>query len=264
MSEVWINDVDLADYGFVIGANPNHQATPSFSDPTMALLGVLGQAWSGEPTQAQSRRVTISGHVLAGSSAAKLAAIEAIKQLCAQGAVRIRFADRPDRELRDGRLTDFIAPPRRAIFSSLDADISIAFDCADPQLYDVNPQGIPLSTARASLPMGTGVSFPQLVVSGGGSTLNNPTFTYRNAAGDPIGTMGFTVNLGVNDYLAIDCARPMVTLSTAGVKTDGTALWTSGDFLAFRGADGWIELGQFPTLELSGGVGLATFAKAWL
>lgn len=268
MSELWIDDVDLADFGFVIGANPNHQATPSFTDTSVPLLGAIGPTWAGEPVQAASRHIAISGNVRQSSSALLLSAVDSLKQLAMSGAKRLRFADHPDREFRDARTTDFIAPPRNAIFANVAADLSVAFECADPLAYDVNPQGVPLSTQRASLLLGTAPSFPLLLVHGGGGTLTNPTFTYRDAEGTAQQTFSCTVALGANDYLLIDCVRIAVTLSTAGVKTDGLSLWTSGDFLAFLPSDAWPDLSQWPTLELSATAGtpfgLATYSRAWL
>jgi phage-related protein len=270
MSETWINDIDLggAAYGFVLGADPNHRATPSFSDASTVLLGAIGPAWSGEPTQAAARRVVISGNVRQSSGAALLTAIEAIKQIASNGPVRLRFADRPDREFRDGRLVDFIAPSRSAILSNLASDLSVAFECDDPLMYDVNPQGIALNTSRQSLPVGTAPSYPLIILNGGGGTLTNPTITYRNSAGDSKETMGFTVALGANDYLVIDCIRVQVTLYTAGVASDGLSLWTSGDFFVFRAIDGYLELAQYPTLELSASAGtpfgIAQYCRAFL
>lgn len=268
MSEVWINDVDLTDYGFALGVNPDHQASPTFTDASIALIGAVGPTWAGEPTQAASRRITIAGNVRLASPAALLTAVDTLKQLAATGAVRIRLADRPTQEFRDARHVSFTAPPRAAILSNLAADISVVFECLDPLRYDVQPQGIALSTGRAALPQGTAATFPLIIVHGGGSSLTNPFLTYRSAAGDALQTFGITGVLGVNDYVIIDCLRARLIKSVAGVQTDTLAWFTGGDFFALRPADGYYELGQFPTLELSSSagapVGVAIYSKAWL
>ncbi len=267
MSEVWVNDIDLADYGFVLGADPAHRAMPSFTDASMALLGAIGPTWAGEPVQVAPRRLTIAGSVRAASSSALLTAIDALKQIATQGAVRIRFADHADREFRDCRLVDFSAPSPAAVLSNLGANLSITFEDLDPLAYDLNQQGIPLSTGRAALPIGTAPSFPILVIHGGGASLSGITATYRDAVGVARQSMGFTLSLGANDYLIVDCLRARVIVSTAGVQADSLASWTSGDFFVIRSADGSSELGQYPTIELTGTgtpMGTIYYSRAWL
>lgn len=267
MSEAWIDDVDLADYGFVLGADPDHASTPDFADATAPLLGAVGPTWLGEPTQANSRRLLVSGHVKASDAATFRNALDYLKALATNGAVRLRFADRVDREFRDARLVSFKSSARAAILQNAAGDVAMTFECADPLRYDVSPQGIALSTARAALPIGTAPSFPLIVVHGNGATLSGITLTYRNAGGDSMQTMGFTGTLGTTDYLIIDCVKAQVTKSAGGVQSDALSWWTSGEFPVIRPADGWVELAQFPTLEISGTgtpVGTCTYARGWM
>lgn len=268
MSEVWINDVDLADYGFVLSADPGHAAAPSLSDGSAPLIGSLGSVWTGQPVQAAPRRLLIAGHIIASSSAQFLTYADALKALATVGAPRIRFADRPTQEFRDARVSgDVQLAPRNAILSNVAGDFRAQFECVDPLRYDVQPQGIPLSTARAALPIGTGPSHTLIAVHGNGGTLSAITITIRNASGDVVQTMGLTVSLGANDYILIDSLKTAITLYTAGVASNALSAWTSGDFLLARSIDGWNELGQNPTIEVAGtGTpgGLCTFARAWL
>lgn len=275
MSDAWINDIDLADYGFVMGQDAGHAESPQFSDPTAALLGALGPTWLMEPTQAAPRRLVVGGNVKASTAALYRAAIDQIKGIATQGAVRVRFADHTDQEFRDCRLVDFKAVPRAALLSNLAGDVVMTFEAADPLRYDVNPQGIPLSTSRAALPVGTAPSFPLIRIHGGGATVTGPIVaTMRNAAGDSVQT--FTISttslsggvLGANDYIDVDCARIRMLKSIGGTQTDATALWSSGDFFVIRPADASWELLEYPTLELSAAagspVGVCTYARAWL
>lgn len=267
MSEVWINDVDLGDYGFVLGQNPAHANTPDLSDASAPLLGQLGPTWLGEPSQAAARKFLVAGHLLTASQAVLLANLDALKALAGAGAVRLRFADRPTQEFRDARLVSFAPTARAAILSALASDLAISFECVDPLRYDVQPLGVAVSTARAALPIGTAASFPVITIHGGGASLTNPVLTYRNASGDIVTTMGFTGTLGANDFLIIDAVRCQVTKSVAGVQSDALSWWTSGDFPVVRGADGWYELAEYPFAELSGTgtpMGLITYSRAWL
>src|SRR5262249_8524225 len=150
MSEVWINDVDLADYGFVLGQPATgHADTPAFADALGTMIGAVGAQWLGEPVQVGPRRLTVGRQILPPSAASLRAAVDSSKMLASGGAVRIRFADRPDQEFRDCRLLSAQANPRGAILSNLAGDIVLLFEAANPLRYDVNPQGISLSTSRA-------------------------------------------------------------------------------------------------------------------
>lgn len=280
MSEVWINDVDLGDYGFALGQlgdiatterasalAASHASAPQMSDAMIALLGQLGPTWAGEPVQASARSLIIGGFCTGASQADFLAKVDALKGLISGGAVRMRLADRPTQEYRDCRLLSFSANPRAALLQNLAGDVSFSLQIADPLRYDVNPQGIALTTSRAAVPIGTAPCYPVIIVNGGGAALSAIVLTYRNAAGDAAQTMGFTGSLGANDYLIIDCVKGQVTKSVAGVQSDALSWWTSGDFLIIRPADGWYESAAYPTLEVAGtGTphGVASYCRSWL
>jgi phage-related protein len=268
MSEVWIDDVDLADYGFVLGADPKHLNSPAFSDATATVIGGIGQQWSGEPVSVAARQIVIAGNIRLASSATYLAAVESIKALLANGAKRLRFSDHTDQEYRDARLVSFTTLPKAAILSNLASDVSMTFDLDDPLRYDVNPQGIVLSSTRASCPMGTAPAFPLIYAHGNGASLTNLVITVRDVTGTVIQTMTFTNTIGASDYRIIDCAKAQVTKYTAGTAADGLSEWTSGDFPALRPADGAYAMSGSPTVELSSTTGtpggLITYARAWL
>lgn len=273
MSEVWINDIDLADYGFVMGTDPAHGDSPDFTDATAALLGAIGPTWEGEPTQAAVRTIPIAGSCKAASSAQLRAFADYLKSLASTGAVRIRLADRLDQEFRDGRLTSFKVASKGAILTNLAGMFTLTFGFADPLRYDVNPQGFGLSTQRVPLLIGTAPTFPVLYLHGGGASLTNPSVTIRTAAGDPVQTMGFTGVLGANDFLIVDCRRTIVTKSVASVQSAADSWWNAalGDFLVVRPADGWYEFTQYPTIEFglaAGGSGTPfgqiIYNRGWL
>lgn len=268
MSEVWIEDVDLADYGFYLGADPKQVASPVFSDATAPLIGSVGPMWLGEPVQAQPRRITIAGHVAGASASVYRGYVESLKALATLGAVRLRFSDHSDQEYRDARLVSFEAAPRAAILSNLAGDVTFTFEVADPFRYDVQPQCIPLTTNRASCPMGTAPVLPVIVAHGTGASLTNLVVTVRNASGDVVQTMTFTNTVGANDFRIIDSVKTAVTKSVAGTQSDALSEWTAGDFPVLRTADGGYEQSAWPTVELSSTTGAAagvlTYSRAWL
>jgi hypothetical protein len=266
MSEIWINDIDLADYNFVMGVDPKHGASATFSDASAAILGTVGPAWLGEATQAAARRIVVGGFFEAASLAQRLAWLDTLKALSTLGAVRLRFADRPDQEFVDARLVDFGPTPKAALLTNRATDLQITFELTDVLRYDVHPIGFALSTSRTVLPLGTGPCFANLSINGNGSSLSNFGWILRNAAGDPVQSQSFVGSLGANDRFVID-KRILLTLYTAGVASDGFSFWPpgNGDFLALLPTDAAYEQGGFPTIELTGTgtpVGRITYKRA--
>lgn len=253
--EVWVNDIDLGDYGFM-GSPPIRSFTdaPVLADPMVITQGWPGPLWAGEPTLAQVRTVLVNGKVIAASNAALLAAVDNLRALCEDGAVRLRFADRPTQEYRDARCKEF-SDSRRDLLLGLATELAIAFELANPQRFDMHPIGLGLSTSRIACPLGTAPSYPVILISGAGAAVTNPTITYRNAAGLVVQTMGFTGTIGANDFWRVDTTRAMITKSLAGTASDGISLWTGGDFPVLRPADAWFETTAWPTLELSASAG---------
>lgn len=279
--EVWINDVDLGDYGFTLGQlgdiatadRPSalastHKSAPDMADTLVTTIGAVGQIWSGEAVAVSPRKLTVGGYIGGTSQPDFVAKVANLKALVSGGAVRLRFADVPTQEYRDGRMLSFSASARTAILAGAQGDVSFALQFADPCQYDLIPQGIGLGAARAPLPTGTAPSFPVITINGNGAALVNPALTVRNAAGDVTQTLGLTGTIAAGDFLTIDCNRAMLNVSVSGVVSDAMTWWTSGDFLAVRPADGWNETGDSPTLELTASsgtpIGTAYYTRAYL
>lgn len=136
--------------------------------------------------------------------------------------------------------------------------VSMSFSVKDGVALRLVPDGYALTTSRVACPIGTAESRPVITMHGGGAAATNLVVTVRNAAGDPVQTMGFTVSLGTTAALRIDSARASVSLITAGVVTDALAagLWTSGDFPILRPYDGNPELAAYPSVEVSSSTGI--------
>jgi len=210
---------------------------------------------------------TIKGHIKQATMAAALPYLDNLRALLGQGEVRVRTAYAPDRyclalcEATDGG-------PSNANVLDGQVNVILKFVVSEGVARRLNPDGYALTTGRTAVPIGTAAVAPVLLVHGGGATLTNPTVTVRNAAGDVVQTMGFTVSLGANDALRIDTARCFVSKISAGVITDGISLWTSGDFPLLRPYDGWVENAVYPTVELSASAGTAqgeiTYTRRYL
>lgn len=269
--EIWVNDIDLGDYAFT--ASPVTKAwgdAPDLASPSVMTQGWPGPIWAGEPTLAQQRTLIVGGRIVSTSNALLLAAIDNMKAVCQDGAVRLRFADRPTQEYRDARCKSFPDTRNPNVLGGLSTDLAIQFELATPQRFDVNALGYALSTSRLSCPLGTAPSKPVIVLSTGGSAtaVVNPVITIRDAGGNVVQTMGFTGSIAQNDFWRIDAFRAQVTKSVAGTTSDGASLWTSGDYPVLRPADGWFESSAWSTIELSSSsgtaVGTITYTRQWL
>lgn len=268
MSEVWINDVDLASFGFVLGADPGHARTPELSDQTSPVLGAIGPIWLGEPVAAAARKMLVAGHILAASSTGHKDAIDRLKELANAGAVRVRFADRPTQEFVGARMQLLDPTARQAILDTVGGNVAITFEITDPLRYDRDSLLFGLSTDPTELWTGTAPSLPIAIVSGGGASLVDPFFVYRDASGQPVWEMGFDVSLSASEFLLVDGVTARVIRSATGVQNDALDAWVAGEFPLVRPADGNYALSEWPTLELSATsgtpVGKISYRRAWL
>lgn len=270
MPELYLDDIDVADYGAVLSEETRgHASSPSLSDVAVPVGEWPGIRWSGEPTVTTQRTLTVGLNVSATSNANLVAALDKLKALATDGTKRLRFADRTDQEYRGASCREFRVTPRGALFG-VGANVSLDFSLDDPARHRVNPDGYALSAARTPCPTGTAPSRLVLLLHGGGASLTNPVATLRNAAGKPVQTMGFTVSLGANDFLRIDSERATITKVASGTASDGLAAgyWTSGDFLLLRPTDGWFEAAAWPSIALSASsgtpAGFVTYTRRYL
>lgn len=200
--------------------------------------------------------VTIGGRIETASTTLALAALDALRNTLVGGEVAIRTAYATDRHCL-GVCTLFEGSPHQPDVLNGNVTVRMTFVIRDGVAVRIAPDGYALSTTRVACPIGTAESRPVILVHGGGVAMTNPTVTLRNAAGDVVQTMAFTVSLGTTAALRIDCARMTASVITAGTITDALALgyWTSGDFPVLRPSDGWVESAAYPSVELSSNTG---------
>jgi hypothetical protein len=260
---LYLNDRDAyTDFGFVLAEFSGWPGTLSASPLDVPLLdGPEIQGAIIDPRLIRRRPGTgrIVGTIRLASTAAALAALDSLRGLVYSGvelAVRSIYA--PDRQCF-AVCTDFNGGLEVA--GSIDGNVVVAmtFSVRNGLAERIVPDGYALSTTRVACPQWTAESRPVIVVHGGGAALTNPVVTMRSAGGDPVQSVGFTVSLGANDALRIDCARGLVSKIASGTVSDALAAgyWTSGDFgLVFRPMiDGNPEVGAYPSLELSASSG---------
>ena len=257
---VWIDGRDLAtDFAFAVtgfGGWPGILASAPRTVPLLSGPETHGAILDPRLIVRQSGKGALSGIILGTSLSDGLAKLDALKGLCSQGEVAVRFSYAPDRyclailDSNDG--VGFVPQSIDGVIA-----VSLSFLVKDGVAYRTNWDGYTLSTTRVACPIGTAVSYPVVTVHGGGVAFTNPVVTVRNAAGDVVQTHGFTFSGGADDALIIDAARSRISKSAAGTITAGESYWTSGDYVLLRPCDGWPESAAYPTVEVSSATGTA-------
>jgi hypothetical protein len=264
MTQVWVNDVDLGTYGFVLGALDGHADAPNLTYPSGSVLGLAGGIPFGTIPTAAPRVVTLGGHVLSADDATARAAVDSIKALTS-GLVRLRFADRTTQEYRGGRLLGLVAAPRAALLSNRAFDLTLAVQFLDPLRYTITPTTVTLSSTPAACALGTALTFPVVTVTG---ACTNPTITLKTSTGTTVGSLSITGSVGAGESLVIDCGAALVSLVAGGVSTPKLDWWTGGDFFALDPADGVYATSAWPTLAITTAsgtpAGSVTYSQRWL
>lgn len=215
-----------------------------------------------DPLQIRRRAgtATVRGIINAASVSAAMTALDALRGTLLGGEVAVRTGYASDRQcLATCERVD--GEPYQGELLNGRVAVTLSFSIKDGVAERLAPDGYALSTSRVACPIWTAEVKPVIVVHGGGAALTNPVITVRNAAGDVVQTAGFTVSLGSNDALRLDCARALVSKIASGVVTDALAAgyWTSGDYvLLLRPYDGFPEIGAYPSVELSSSTGTPT------
>lgn len=262
MGALYFNDRDVeTDFSFytsaLVGWPGNLSAAPR-NVPLMTAPAMSGGIIDPMFVTRTAAMATITGMVLTASPAAALAALDALREFLGAGEVAVRTYQASDRQCL-AVCTGFDGIPHQAEIQNGNVNLTLPFVVASGVAQRIAPDGYALSTSRTSCPVGTAESRPIITVHGGGAALTNPTITIRNAAGDVVQTMTFTVVIGATAALRIDCARMQASIITAGVITDALAAsdWSGGDFLCLRNYDGIVALASSPTVELSSTAGTA-------
>jgi phage-related protein len=270
---LFINDRDVeADFAFYVSGLagwPGNLASAPRDVPLSEGPEMQGALLDPRLIRRKPGTATVTGFILTPTAALAQVALDALRGLVyAGGEVEVRTFYSPDRYCK-AICTGFDGTAHQPEILDGNVNVALSFAVKNGVAVRSVPDGFALTTGRTSVPIGTAESRPVITVHGGGAALTNPTITIRNAAGDVVQSASFTVALGANDVLRVDCARCTVSKIASGVVTDGLSLWTGGDYgLVLRPYDGWVESGVFPTVELSasGGVaqGLISYSRRWV
>lgn len=261
---MYVNGYDTSRLGLVVEQVDGWMDGLTAQRRTSKLPGRVGAIPLAPDTETTPRTLTVQGALWPKpeSLAAVRQALLDLKERLGRGLLELSFVDQADKFLH-ALVQQHQVVATRPQFASPYSRISVQFFCPDPLIYAVQPSVVGFAAARSSVPLGTACSTPTIRIMG---PAVNPVLTYRKADGTSRQTMTFTVTLGTNDYLEIDCELMQVSLYQAGVGAQNNAanLWTSGDFPLFDPQDGDAYASVWPTLEVSAGTGEALYRRAWL
>lgn len=265
---LFINGIDLAQYGFVLQKVDGAFDFPERRDSVVELPQNHGHVLASVPGSIRPRTITLSG-VLTGLTRAELETRkDALKVLASGGLVRLRLVSRDVMAL--ARLTSMTAThfdPQLKDGENA-AAVTLRFTCPDPLLWDRLPQVTGFLSTGVALNLGTGASVGRGYVSAiitimGAAT--TPTLTELDAGGNVLRTMAFTWSPTVNDAIEIDVGRGLVTRVQSGVRDNGYPFLTAGfAFPRLEPAEGNYLTSAFPRLAVSSGVGIARYYRSWL
>lgn len=261
---MYVNGYDTSRLGLIVEQVDGWMDGLTAQQRVSKLPGRVGAIPLAPDTETTPRTITITGVLWPKpeSLAAVRQALLDLKERMGRGLLEVAFVDQPDKFVH-ALLQQHGVMATRPQFASPWSRVSLTLFCPDPLIYAQQASAIGVSANRNTIPLGTACSTPTIRIMG---PAVNPVLTYRKADGTVRQTMGFTVTLGTNDYLEIDCELMQVSQYQAGVgaQNNAASLWTSGDFPLFDPQDGDPVAGVWPTLEVSAGTGEALYRRAWL
>lgn len=260
---LYVNDLDLGELGCKI------EAIEGWADPL--TLRLQGQAVAQRVGQlpltvyggaVEPRDIVVRGTITGATEADLVTARAELKDQCGRGLVELRVKDAPElmalayltRGIFAGVSPQFLAPWWTRV--------ALTFTCLDPLFYTKSPTviGMPVTGVDYPCPLGTAPSLPLIRI----FAATNPLLSYNASTGAVRQTMGFTVTLGANDYIEIDCDAKTITKSVAGVISDGISTLVSGDFPVLDPQDADYAGAVWPTMSvLTSGTGELVYRRAW-
>jgi hypothetical protein len=266
-ASIYLNETDLLTLGVVVDDPGDWLDGPSRSYPTVAIPGRQGVVFAGDPTT-EPRTLQVTGTLFpAGPTLANRTLNEKkLKALAYRALSRLVFDDTVNPPIAiDGVCTKMtirtLGHPQLGLVSR----VSLTLLCGDPTWYDVSGQVISFNATPQSVPLGTAPSGGLVKIAAPSWSANvvNPVLTYYSAAQVALFALTFTVTLTAGtEAIEVDLDRSTIVKVTSGVRTNGTALLTAGDFFTPDPMDGDSLAASYPLLGLSASAG--TPSGTWL
>lgn len=265
---LYVNTVDLAEYGLVVEGVDGLFSLPDRTDLTVELPQGAGVALADAPGRVAARAVTVDGTMTAATQPLLERGLAQLKAACAAGTVELRVgaASRPVCFARLAACTvTLVAPQLRATHPV--ARVSLRWVAADPWLWDPYADAVAFGDTPSPIELGTAPSRGRdwygatITIHGPATT---PTLREHDATGAVRRTMAFTWSPTAADALEIDVGRGLVTRIQSGARDNAVGLLADGwAFPALDPDDGWFAGAQWPGLSVSSGTGVVHYRRAW-
>ncbi len=253
MSELLIDGTDAkAAVGFRLLDAPGDFDSPETTYEEATIPGRRGMVRMSNEPIVSARDGLITGYIVADDEDDLTDKLDALRVLCRQGRhdVTLTIVNRASLE-RVGRLVRIACSPTPPAFIASKVPVELHFRYADPVASETTPTTVSGAEDEAvECPLGTEESHPVITLTGA----TDPVVTYKNAAGDTIGSMTIDTG-GVSVDVVIDCAE--LTIAVDG--DDAPESLTAGDFFTLDPDDADGEDG--PTIETDSGALSATYTK---
>lgn len=142
-------------------------------------------------------------------------------------------------------------------------ELGLRVQAVDPWWEDSSAQSVAFTTSAIAMPQGTADAYPVITISASGGTVNNPVLTYKSGSGGTLLTLSPTVSILNGDAWQIDSQTNQVRKRVSGTWSNALdTLPAVFDFPVFRG-EHFTYGTNSPTLEVTGGNGLAAYRRKW-
>ena len=255
------NNLDLASLGVAVSDVADWFSAGPRTLARSRIPGRLGSLISR--VDYGEKLVTVTGTVIADSLSARATLVDRLLQQLAGAPIALTRVDASGRTTGLGYVDGKIeVTPVKPGMSSRAAGIRFGVVLPGGIITESAPLPYGFGTTRSAMPLGTAPIAPLIRLMG---TATNPILTYRNLAGDVIGAVTFTVTLGVNDWLEIDCSSSRIEKVVGGTRSDAYSAYAgqATNLPTLDPADGDYANAGWPTLEVSAGTGIALYAKRY-
>lgn len=264
MPSIYLNDMPLEDLGLVVVDGGPQMGGFTRSRQSTTWPGHEG-AIPATRSHSESRIERFVVDTRFPTAAARHACHDALSDLLT-GLIERRDIASPDRAQRGvARVFDplIAASPR---FVNLESRITVELEYFTTARWDVQPQTRVLSATPTPIPCGTLPHGGQVLVTGAaaGALSTETRLRYRGVSGVLLDELVLTPALLAGEGLVVDLDHgELAKIDTSGVVTDVYAWKTGGTFPLIAPRDGARALGEWPTLEVTNGVGLYAFRRLW-
>lgn len=257
---LYLDDYDTSRLGFYVESYDGPGSSAPLEERAVSVLGRLGRVLVSASPTARARFLTIDGTLIGSTVATARTNLDTLRGRLTRGTLECRFADQPERVYR-ARMRDASGVHYAPSVLTPASRVRLELECLDAVCHDRMPVLVGFGVSPIPCPLGTAASAPILHLMG---SATDPVVQYRRVDGTVVGQLDFTgVDLGSNDFLTIDTDAATITRTTAGTTINAIAQLAAGRMFSLNPWDGDEVAGDWGTLEVSSGSGLAIYWKAY-